>query len=293
VVRVGVHREGPLPQGEFGGFDILLSARADAPRPWVGLAPDRLDPAVQQLAAAVAAQPVAAAAAAQVLRVTQQLPFEQALAMESLAFSMLLASEGFRGWRAANAPNAPRAPDEPRVALSADDDGLSVRMVRARARNAVDARMRDELYEAFEFAAIDPDRRPVVFSGAGACFSTGGDLAEFGTFADPGLAHLIRGLRLPARLIWAMRERVTAKVHRACIGAGVEMPAAAGRVVAAPNAWFRLPEVAMGLIPGAGGTATIARRIGRRRACFMAISGRDIDAATALRWGLVDAVEPF
>jgi enoyl-CoA hydratase/carnithine racemase len=46
----------------------------------------------------------------------------------------------------------------------------------------------------------------------------------------------------------------------------------------------------MGLIPGAGGTATIPRRIGRRRAGYMAISGADIDLATALRWGLVDEV---
>ena len=45
----------------------------------------------------------------------------------------------------------------------------------------------------------------------------------------------------------------------------------------------------MGLIPGAGGTASIPRRIGRQRACYMAISGADIDAATALAWGLVDA----
>jgi enoyl-CoA hydratase/carnithine racemase len=153
--------------------------------------------------------------------------------------------------------------------------------------------MRDALCEAFEFAALDPDRRPLVLSGEGACFSIGGDLAEFGMFGDPGAAHLVRLLRLPARLIWRIRERVTAKLHRACIGAGVEMPAAAARVIADPNAWFRLPEVGMGLIPGAGGTATIARRIGRRRACYMAISGLDIDAATALDWGLVDAVERF
>jgi enoyl-CoA hydratase/carnithine racemase len=47
----------------------------------------------------------------------------------------------------------------------------------------------------------------------------------------------------------------------------------------------------MGLIPGAGGTASIPRRIGRQRACFMAISGLDIRLSTALDWGLVDAVE--
>jgi enoyl-CoA hydratase/carnithine racemase len=81
-------------------------------------------------------------------------------------------------------------------------------------------------------------------------------------------------------------------VHGACVGAGIEVPAAAGWVVAAPGAYFRLPEVSMGLIPGAGGTASIPRRIGRQRACYMAISGADIDLATALDWGLVDAQEP-
>jgi enoyl-CoA hydratase/carnithine racemase len=74
------------------------------------------------------------------------------------------------------------------------------------------------------------------------------------------------------------------------VGAGVEVPAAAGRVVAAPDAVFRLPEVAMGLIPGAGGTVSIPRRIGRRRACWLAISGASLDARTALAWGLVDEV---
>jgi hypothetical protein len=286
-----VHREGPLPAAGLEPFDILLTAQAKAPRPWVSITPDDLDTTISRLRSAVEAQPVAAAVAAQLLRVTLTLPFEQALAMESLGYSMLLASEGFRTWQAANPVGGRPIPDEPRVEVSEEAGTLSVRMVRPRARNAVDARMRDALFEAFEFAALDPDRRPVVLSSAGACFSVGGDLAEFGTFGDAGRSHLVRILRLPARLIWSIRSRVTAKVHRACVGAGVEMPAAAGRVVAAPNAWFRLPEVGMGLIPGAGGTATIPHRIGRRRACYMAVLGLDIDAATALDWGLVDAVE--
>ncbi len=110
--------------------------------------------------------------------------------------------------------------------------------------------------------------------------------------ATSGEAHLIRTLRSPARLLYGLRDRATARLHGACVGAGIEVPAAAGRVVARPDAFFRLPEVAMGLIPGAGGVATIPRRIGRQRACWMAISGVDVDAATALAWGLVDAVEP-
>jgi enoyl-CoA hydratase/carnithine racemase len=63
-------------------------------------------------------------------------------------------------------------------------------------------------------------------------------------------------------------------------------------VTATAGTFFRLPEVAMGLIPGAGGTASIPRRIGRHRTCYLAISGVDIDLRTALAWGLVDAEAP-
>jgi enoyl-CoA hydratase/carnithine racemase len=293
VIRLGVHRAGPLPEGDLSAFDILLSATPGAPRPWVGLAPDALEPALARLRAVVDAQPAAAAVAAQLLRVTLGLPIEQALALESLAYSMLLASEGFRAWRAANPASARLDLDRPRVAVSREADVLQIRMTRPWARNAVDAAMRDALFEALEAASLDPERPPIVLSGEGPSFSAGGDLAEFGSFGDPGRAHLIRVLRLPARLVWRLREQVTARVQGAAIGAGVEMSAAAGRLVAAPDAGFRLPEVGMGLIPGAGGTATIPRRIGRRRACFMAISGLDIDAGTALDWGLADAVEAF
>jgi enoyl-CoA hydratase/carnithine racemase len=62
-------------------------------------------------------------------------------------------------------------------------------------------------------------------------------------------------------------------------------------VSAAPDAFFELPELAMGLVPGAGGTASLPRRIGRQRTAWLALSGERIDARTALRWGLVDAIE--
>ena len=77
-------------------------------------------------------------------------------------------------------------------------------------------------------------------------------------------------------------------VHGACVGAGIELPAFAGRVVASRDAWFALPEVAMGLVPGAGGTVSLPRRIGAQRTAWLALTGRRIDAETALAWGLVD-----
>jgi enoyl-CoA hydratase/carnithine racemase len=80
-------------------------------------------------------------------------------------------------------------------------------------------------------------------------------------------------------------------VHGACVGAGVELPAFAGRVVARPDARFRLPEVAMGLVPGAGGTVSIPRRIGRQATALLALTGDTIDAPTALALGLVDEID--
>lgn len=290
VVRLGVHRDGPIPGGGLDDFDILLSADPAAPGPWVGVDPEKLALTIADLKNAVAKQPAAAAVCAQVLRMTLSVSFDQALALESLAYSMLLGSEGFRAWRDATPVRAKPADDRPRVRVFEADGALQVRLDRPAARNAFDARMRDELGEALTFAVIHPDKPPVVLSGEGPSFSAGGDLDEFGQAADPGQAHLIRTVRSPARLAHDLSARLTADLHGACVGAGIEVPAAAGRIIARPGSSFRLPEVSMGLIPGAGGTATIPRRIGRRRACFMAISGADIDLITALAWGLVDEV---
>ena len=81
-------------------------------------------------------------------------------------------------------------------------------------------------------------------------------------------------------------------MHGACVGAGTELPAFAAHVLARPDATFQLPEVPMGLIPGAGGTVSLPRRIGRQRTAYLAITGSAIDAATALAWHLVDRIEP-
>jgi enoyl-CoA hydratase/carnithine racemase len=158
--------------------------------------------------------------------------------------------------------------------------------------NAYNAAMRDELCDALAVAGGDPSIEEVHLYGAGRSFCSGGDLAEFGTFSDPATAHLVRTSRSPARLIDQMSARITAHLHGSCVGSGIELPAFAGRVRAAPDSEFRLPEVAMGLIPGAGGTASLAKRIGRHRVAWLGLSGLPIGTDTALRWGLVDELDP-
>jgi enoyl-CoA hydratase/carnithine racemase len=292
VVAVGVHRSGLRPVAPSERFDILLTTDPAAGAPWVSLDSIGLDAALSHLKAQLAGQPVAAAVAAQLLRASVTTTFDAALTAESLAYSMLLASEHFRAWRAAT-PRRERAPiDRPRVLITAEPDLLRLVLDRPERRNAVDARLRDDLCEALDFAAAHPDVPAVVLSGLGPDFCAGGDLEEFGLAADPGKAHLVRLLRSPARRVHGLRDRIEARLHGACIGAGVEIPAAAGRVLAREGARFRLPEVGMGLIPGAGGTATLPRRIGRQRTCYMALSGAAIDLPTALDWGLADGVIP-
>jgi len=175
------------------------------------------------------------------------------------------------------------------VRLERDGDELVITLQDPDRRNAYSAAMRDALVDALAVAAADPALR-VRLRGDGPSFSAGGDLDEFGTVSDPATAHEIRMRRSAGRALAELRERVTAEVHGTCVGAGVELPAFAGRVVAHPDTTFRLPEVAMGLIPGAGGTASLPPRIGRRRTALLALRGTPIDAPTALAWGLVDHV---
>ncbi len=150
--------------------------------------------------------------------------------------------------------------------------------------------MRDLLCEALTLAVTDDSIEEVILSGQGPAFCSGGDLDEFGTLADPATAHAIRATRNPGRLLADCASRLHVVVHGACVGAGIELPAFADHVVARPDASFRLPEVSMGLVPGAGGTASLPRRIGRQRTAWMALTGAPVDPSTALSWGLIDEV---
>ena len=93
----------------------------------------------------------AAAACAQVMRISLDLPFDQALAVESLAYSMLLGSDEFRAWRASNPPRVRPPEPAPRVKVDVGR-AIVIHLNRPAARNAFDARMRDELAEALSFA---------------------------------------------------------------------------------------------------------------------------------------------
>jgi hypothetical protein len=242
--------------------------------------------------ATVKATPQAAVTLALALRASLTLPVPAGLAAESAAYSMLQSGGEFARWRESTA-RRPAAPGpEPPVLVDRTGDCLRITLNRPGRHNAIDAAVQEGLVEALLVACADPSIDRVVFDGAGPSFCSGGDLAEFGTRPDPVTAHLVRLTRSPARLLAALGSRLEVRLHGACIGAGIEMAAFAGRVVASPDTLISLPEVGLGLIPGAGGTVSLPRRIGRHRTAELALAGSPIDAATAQRWGLIDAVEP-
>ncbi len=278
------------------GADVLLSGAATDPGPPWRWCPGGVDPALADLAAAVDRSPRAATVLVRLLRLGRGRPLDDGLTAESLAYATLQGGPEHRAWLASRASRPPRpprpsSPGEP-VGVDRAGDTLSVVLRRPEVRNAVDTGVRDGLVAAFDLAAADDTITRVVWTGEGSDFCSGGDLDEFGTTPDPTTGHLVRSTRSPARALarCAATTRVEVHVQGACIGAGLELAALAHHVIAAPDARFRLPEVAMGLVPGAGGTATIPRRIGPELTAWLALTGTPVDAPTAHTWGLIDTL---
>lgn len=249
------------------------------------------DVALEAVRTTVQEHPIAATALALLLRGASTRALEDGLLVESAVYSTLQGGSEFAQWRAGRAPRA-RPEQGPTVVLERSAGCLDVTLNRPHVRNALNTAMRDELVEAFRLVALDGSITEVHLRGAGASFCAGGDLDEFGSFPDPATAHVVRLLQSVGRAIAEVADRVTVHLHGACYGSGIELPAFAGTVVAAPDTLIGLPEVALGLVPGAGGTVSLPRRIGRHRTARLALTGERLDATTALAWGLVDAIEP-
>ncbi len=293
IVIVATLPHGRVPEWDdvLPLFDVIIAERtiADPPADAV-VPPEGLERALASLAEQVESHPLASVSLALLLHGAARRSIDDGLVAESAVYSMLQAGPEFVRWRAAHPRRSRTEVAGPQVLVRRDAGTLTVTLNRPALHNAFSARMREELADALSIAESDGTVSKVVVRGAGPSFCSGGDLDEFGTFPDPATAHVARLARSPARHLARLRERVEVRLHGHAIGAGIELSAFAGHVVAHPETSISLPEVSLGLVPGAGGTVSLPRRIGRHRTTYMALTGCRLDATAAASWGLIDDI---
>jgi 3-hydroxyacyl-CoA dehydrogenase len=150
--------------------------------------------------------------------------------------------------------------------------------------NALGVDVRRGLTAAIDAAVADAAVKAVLIVGSGKTFIGGADIREFGKPPmTPFLPDVCNGIE-------ACSKPVIAVIHGAALGGGLEIALAAHYRLALPGAKLGLPEVALGLLPGAGGTQRTPRLIGAAAALDMMLSGRHVGAAEAAKLGLVDRV---
>ncbi len=171
---------------------------------------------------------------------------------------------------------------------------LLVTLNRPEVANALNTQMGKDLLRLFEGLALDPgETRAVVITGSGdRAFCAGGDLKERNGMTDEawGRQHLVF-----ERMVRALIDcplPLIAAVNGAAFAGGCEIAATADFIYAAETVRFAQTETTLGIIPGAGGTQTLARAIGERRAKELILAAKPFSAEDALAWGFVNAIHP-
>lgn len=156
--------------------------------------------------------------------------------------------------------------------------------------NALSRAAQAQLHAAALEAAERDDVRAVVVRGAGRCFSAGADIKEMAGLSYAEMVRHAPLLQAAFAAVAQIPKPVVAAVHGPALGGGTELALAADRRICAPDARFGLPEILLGVIPGAGGTQRLARLIGPGAAKELIYTGAEVGAEEARRLGLVDEV---
>ncbi|WP_343727391.1 3-hydroxyacyl-CoA dehydrogenase NAD-binding domain-containing protein [Burkholderia seminalis] len=163
-------------------------------------------------------------------------------------------------------------------------DGVAVITLNNPPVNGLGLSTRQGVMDALDRAAQDPSVTAIVLTGAGRAFSGGADITEFNTpkaLQEPTLHTVIRAVEASAK-------PVVAALHSVVMGGGLELALGAHYRVAAPGAQVALPEVKLGLLPGAGGTQRLPRAVGLETALNMIVSGAPVPSEQLANSGLFD-----
>src|SRR5438309_8454078 len=163
-------------------------------------------------------------------------------------------------------------------------DVIAIVTVNSPPVNALSAAVRGGIFECMKSAIADAEVKAIVLTCAGRTFIAGADITEFGKPPKPpGLAEVLV-------LMENSPKPIIAAIHGTALGGGLEVALACHYRVATKEAKLGLPEVKLGLLPGAGGTQRLPRAVGPEMAVKMIVSGDPISAADALKNGLIEEI---
>lgn len=174
--------------------------------------------------------------------------------------------------------------------LTRDGAVLHIQLDRPASRNAIDAPMRDALYEAFLYVQDDATIHAVVLSGNGKGFCAGADLQEFSDELSVLKKRRIRQQHDVWELIRSCPKLTIVAMHGFAVGSGIELAMLCDIRFATATTIFALPEVSIGMMPAAGGTQSLPRATSLAKALHLALTAERFDAQQAYRWGIIQEV---
>ncbi|MFV9506559.1 MAG: enoyl-CoA hydratase-related protein [Oscillochloridaceae bacterium umkhey_bin13] len=180
--------------------------------------------------------------------------------------------------------------DEALVLMTLDGHVATLSLNRPRALNALSPALIEELTAALDRCEADEQVRAIVLTGNERAFAAGADIKAM-VEATPSQMMLGRSIERWARIA-AVRKPMIAAVSGYALGGGCELALMCDMIIASETAQFALPEINLGVIPGAGGTQRMTRAVGPAKAMEMILTGASISAQEALQYGLVNRVVP-
>ena len=174
-----------------------------------------------------------------------------------------------------------------------DDHGiLTLTLNRPEKLNALNNEVLQALAEIFSSAKHNPKVKALILTGTGKAFCAGADISRLAECdAQSGYQFALEGQTV-FRALETLGKPSLAAINGFAFGGGCELAISATMRIASTSAQFGQPEVKLGVIPGYGGTQRLARLVGKGRAMDLCLTGRFINAETALNWGLVSEVVP-
>lgn len=179
------------------------------------------------------------------------------------------------------------------IIVSKEDGGIAIiRLNRPDALNALNAAVGRDLRKAAEILRYDDEVNVVIVTGEGRAFAAGADIKELKDANSIESREWARALFDSFEYLGRMPKPVIAAVNGLALGGGCELALACDFILASDKARFGVPEIKIGVFPGAGGMYRLARAVGMRMAKEMVFVGDPIDAETARDLGLVNRVFP-